>query len=305
MKKLRVEKREFIFIFKALISSMGYPVLTPSEANPYEAESICSVLYHRRAETGVTHVVSEDTDVVVYSAPLLRRVSTTTTTTTTTKTMMTVTDPVKVRTGLGLNDREFLDFCLLCGTDFTDRLPLLVLVLFFFFFFERRKLIETTFCDRLGPTKALGLIRKYGSIESIFERDENVRSRYFGGGDDQGGYERWLETVESARRIFLELPRLDEVVRQGEVVNFFPSEDKDEAEAVLLLSSRWFDKKRERKKELVELKRRFGITVDEDEEDVDDDDELVLASMRRQDDFLASIWLSEQGEEEEDDEEES
>lgn len=105
---------------------MGYPILTPSPSNPFEAESICSLLYHESSLTGVTHVVSEDTDVLVYSAPLLRRITTAEVGMQEKKKKkgyeMSVTDPVVVREGLGLNREEFTDWCLMCGTDFTERI---------------------------------------------------------------------------------------------------------------------------------------------------------------------------------------
>lgn len=103
---------------------MGYPILTPSPSNPHEAESICSLLYHHHSLTSITHVVSEDTDVLVYSAPLLRRISTIEGERKRKGYEMSVTDPGVVREGLGLGEREFVDWCLLCGTDFTDRIPL-------------------------------------------------------------------------------------------------------------------------------------------------------------------------------------
>jgi 5'-3' exonuclease len=108
---------------------MGYPILTPSSHNPFEAEAICSLLYHMSSLTGVTHVVSEDTDVLVYSAPLLRRITTSEVGAQERLKKkkgfeMSITDPEIVREGLGLSKTEFVDWCLLCGTDFTERVPL-------------------------------------------------------------------------------------------------------------------------------------------------------------------------------------
>ncbi|GAA5911240.1 uncharacterized protein JCM6883_001953 [Sporobolomyces salmoneus] len=255
---------------KDLIAAMGYPVLTPSSSNPFEAESICSLLYHSRSLTGITHIVSEDTDVLVYSAPLLRRITTSEGNGFEKKTKkgyeMSVTDPEEVRRGLGLERREFTDWCLLCGTDFTERLPL------------------------LGPSKALGLIREHGSIEAVFE-DARLRAKYFPPSppppapstderdndldsaptielvDSHTKYREYIETVKDARRIFLELPELGDVIREAEALNVLNDEEarhrvSEEAKEELewIVSSEWFAKKEERKEELETLKRRFGIS---------------------------------------------
>ena len=106
---------------------MGVPTITSSSSNPYEAESICSLLYHQSL---VTHVISEDTDVLVYDAPLLRRVTTLELEDQPKKRVgyeMSITHPGDVREGLGFEGERgremFVDWCLLCGTDFTERLP--------------------------------------------------------------------------------------------------------------------------------------------------------------------------------------
>lgn len=71
-------------------------------------------------------MVSEDTDVAVYGAPLLRRLSTRRSslpsTTVDSARMMNVLDPTILREDLGLTREEFVDFALLCGTDFTERM---------------------------------------------------------------------------------------------------------------------------------------------------------------------------------------
>ncbi len=99
------------------------PYLLPPPSSPTEAESLCSTL----CALGLADfVVSEDTDVTVYGAPLLRQVGTSQYVTKTKRgdrqKGMNVLDPVKVRKGLGMTRAMFVDFCLLCGTDFTERL---------------------------------------------------------------------------------------------------------------------------------------------------------------------------------------
>lgn len=97
----------------------------------------------------VDYVVTEDTDVTVYGAPLLRKISTKANVDAESQALsdateprvdiqeeggkngkgmgagkiMNVVDPVKVREALGMSQEMFVDFALLCGTDFTDRIP--------------------------------------------------------------------------------------------------------------------------------------------------------------------------------------
>lgn len=99
----------------------------------------------------VDYVVTEDTDVTVYGAPLLRKISTKKQANVDAESqalsdrtesrvevkeesgkngkgmgagkIMNVVDPVKVREALGMSKEMFVDFALLCGTDFTDRIP--------------------------------------------------------------------------------------------------------------------------------------------------------------------------------------
>lgn len=119
--------------------ALGVPFIKPSSDQPHEAEGICSTLYHQGL---VDYVVSEDTDVAVYGAPLLRKISTAQAPfEPVTETLnegytaavpdardlrssMNVLDPDKLRESLNMTREQFVDFALLCGTDFTERVPL-------------------------------------------------------------------------------------------------------------------------------------------------------------------------------------
>jgi len=102
-----------------LVAALGVPFLEPSPLDPHEAEGVCAAL----CTLGhADYVVSEDTDVAVYGAPLLRSVTVTPAGTgREAARSMSVLDPVRLREDLGLTNEEFVDFALLCGTDFTDR----------------------------------------------------------------------------------------------------------------------------------------------------------------------------------------
>ena len=82
---------------------------------------------------------------------------------------------VSVREALDLSPSAFLDFCILLGTDASERLHM------------------------VGPAKAYNLIRKYGSIEAILVNEPKVAAKV---------KEGWMDTVEAARNVFQDLPPL-------------------------------------------------------------------------------------------------
>lgn len=60
-------------------------------------------------------------------------------------------DPIIARQELGLSRKAFIDFCILCGTDFSGTI------------------------QGIGPHRALKAMRKYGSIEKLLE---NLDDKY-------------------------------------------------------------------------------------------------------------------------------
>lgn len=136
-----------------LVQILGVPYVQPSPDRPHEAEGLCATLYSLGL---VDFVCSEDTDVAVYGAPLIRRLGTSRANSKAfdpvaaeqgaveqgtvelevapratlagaplvSKTQMNVLDPFKLMEELRLSKEEFVDFALLCGTDFTERIPL-------------------------------------------------------------------------------------------------------------------------------------------------------------------------------------
>lgn len=133
------------YVRQRLIQALGIPFIKPTSDEPHEAEGICSTLYHQGL---VDYVVSEDTDVAVYGAPLLRKISTVPASgpaisqsaenptsassdvtalaplVTDLRSAMNVLDPERLRESLDMTKQQFVDFALLCGTDFTERVPL-------------------------------------------------------------------------------------------------------------------------------------------------------------------------------------
>lgn len=91
---------------------MGVPLAFTSSEVPQEAESYCSSLVF---STVADAVLSEDTDVLVYEAPLLRRIGAT-------SREGERIDGGYVRNQFGMDKAQWIDFCLLCGSDFTQRI---------------------------------------------------------------------------------------------------------------------------------------------------------------------------------------
>lgn len=90
---------------------------------------------------------------------------------------------------MDLSRASFVDFALLLGTDFSDRIP------------------------GVGPHRAIALIKKHGSIENIIE---NIK-----GHNPKGSREAYLHQVAQARQVFENLPPppLPDAVKQGQIDN--------------------------------------------------------------------------------------
>lgn len=121
--------------FKDFLINLGLPVIQARG----DGERVCSILCLKNL---VTAVYSDDSDNIAFCCPLLI----------TGKSQRNsegdLVFPECIRTDVilekfGWNSQQFLDFCILCGTDFNERIPL------------------------VGPKKAFGLIEKYGSIDGL------------------------------------------------------------------------------------------------------------------------------------------
>lgn len=92
---------------------MGVPLLKTTSDSAHEAEALGAVLYR----TGdVAAVFTEDTDVLLYDAPLVKNVVGRSKT-------PTLLHGKEVREALGFDQDAFIDLCLLCGSDFVQTIP--------------------------------------------------------------------------------------------------------------------------------------------------------------------------------------
>ena len=102
---------------------------------PGEAEKMCSKLF---LDGKVDAVLSEDSDVIAYGANLLSKLNTYQGT-------VVHIDYEKILEKLSLSRNEFLDFCIMCGTDYNSNIP------------------------KIGSATSYKKILKYKSIEKLKE----------------------------------------------------------------------------------------------------------------------------------------
>ncbi|KAG8216877.1 PIN domain-like protein [Butyriboletus roseoflavus] len=152
---------------KELLRTMGVPCIESS--GPFEAEALaCALVIHGHAD----YVVSEDTDVLVYEAPMLRGI-------TARESPIVVVHGEAIRTTLQLDRASYVDFALLLGTDFSQRIK------------------------NVGPNRALKFIREHGSIERVVEQENKYPPR-----EPVADY---LAQVGVARLVFQNLPPLPDI----------------------------------------------------------------------------------------------
>lgn len=150
---------------KEILTAMGIPCIDATGAVEGEALASSMVL------GGLAdYVASEDTDVLVYDAPLIKNISSR-------SDPLVVVSGADVRTSLELDRAAFVDFALLLGTDFSQRIK------------------------NLGPTNAYHFIRKHGTIEQILEAIE-TQPRY----TLKISRDVYLAQVQIAREVFGTLP---------------------------------------------------------------------------------------------------
>ncbi|KAN0131974.1 PIN domain-like protein [Lactarius tabidus] len=151
---------------KNVLHAMGIPCIDTS--GPYEAEALASSLVLNGC---ADYVASEDTDVLVYGAPLLRNI------TSKEKPLLLISGP-EVRSALSLDAAAFVDFAILLGTDFAPRIR------------------------NIGPRRALQYIHKYGTIEGILREEKQYVPRAC------VPLRPYLRSIRDARNVFVNLPPL-------------------------------------------------------------------------------------------------
>ncbi|KAJ7089175.1 PIN domain-like protein [Mycena belliarum] len=147
---------------KELLRAMGIPCMDTT--GTYEAEALASSLV---INGFADYVASEDTDVVVYEAPLIRNI-------TSRNSPLMMLSGLEIRTALQLDRSSFIDFALLLGTDFSQRIK------------------------NVGPSRALKFIRQHKSIERVIEAETKFAPRV--------SAPAYLAEVEIARMVFQTLP---------------------------------------------------------------------------------------------------
>ncbi|TBU38613.1 PIN domain-like protein [Dichomitus squalens] len=163
------------FESRQILRAMGIPCVESISA--FEGEALAASLV---VNGYADYVASEDMDVLVYDAPLLRNIASS-------QDPLFVVHPDEVRAALGLDQTRFVDFALLLGTDFSQRIK------------------------NIGPARALAFMRQHGSIERILEQESKYPLRMPVG--------MYLEQISLARKVFQTLPPPpDETVfQQGQV----------------------------------------------------------------------------------------
>ncbi|KAF9268547.1 PIN domain-like protein [Marasmius fiardii PR-910] len=164
---------------KELLIAMGVPCI--DSQGSFEAEAVASsIVLNGLAD----YVASEDTDVLIYGAPLLRNISNRR------EPLLSFPPSTEIQNLLGLTSREMLiDFALLLGTDFTKRIK------------------------NVGPARALKLMRTYKSIERVLESEEvkKIKERYSSSStsaavEEGGTHSEYLNEVEAGREVFRTIP---------------------------------------------------------------------------------------------------
>ena len=169
---------------KDILQAMGIPCIHAADAT--EAEALASAIVHKGL---ADFVATEDTvrkqhlkeisrnlylfifsflkDVLVYEVPMIKNI-------TSRVEPLVIVSGAEVRAELALDRNAFIDFALLLGTDFSQRIT------------------------NVGPTRAYKFIKNHGSIERITE----VETKY----EPKVPLEDYLAEVELGRLVYKTLP---------------------------------------------------------------------------------------------------
>lgn len=160
-----------------LCRHFGVPVMvTGSDGDMHEGEALASAL----VRGGYADMVAtEDSDVLLYQVPLLRGLS---------NMSLELIDTSRVYASLFPNAAQpymsFLEFALLCGTDFNRTVP------------------------GIGPTRAAKLIAEHATIQAALDAHKGKYAP-----PDQLAMDAYLAELDDARAIFLNLPSVHSLAR--------------------------------------------------------------------------------------------
>ncbi|KAK1218601.1 hypothetical protein PQX77_018717 [Marasmius sp. AFHP31] len=154
---------------KEILKAMGVPCVDVEGS--FEAEAVASSL----VLNGVADfVASEDTDVLVYGAPLIRNISNR-------REPLSFVSGADIQAALEMSREMFIDFALLLGTDFTQRIK------------------------NVGPARALKFIRTHGTIEKIVETETKYPTSI--------PLDEYFQQIDAGRTVFQTLPPVPEFER--------------------------------------------------------------------------------------------
>lgn len=213
--KIEHKKRQIVQIGPddfALTKKMFDILEVPWYQAPMEAETMCSDLCKRGL---VDAVLSEDTDVLAYGAPVfLSKIETD-------SDCCVLINYQHLLNTLELTSEQFLDMCIMCGTDYNKNIP------------------------KIGPDRSYNLIKKYGTIEEVgrqakldisilnhhrgrqlfmeYLRDDLVKIRYCGRPDFS-----IFEQFVTENNINVNLNKMRNIYTQNNMVFIDDSEETEE-----------------------------------------------------------------------------
>ena len=152
-------KKHHIDDIKQLFDLMGISYIHPEgEAEAYASE-LCRIGY-------VDYVVTEDMDTLVYGCPrMIRNCLDKTIKRNDVVSIITLED---ILTNFGMNMKEFVDMCILCGCDYCPTIPKVGTVRSFNYIKNYKnieKLIESKKCNNIPEE----FIKKYNNSRKLFE----------------------------------------------------------------------------------------------------------------------------------------
>lgn len=130
LSQLIVIKKSHIEESKELLEKSGIPYCTA----PEDAEKYCAFLQKNGL---VDYTVTDDTDASTFGCPIILKTSI--------NKNITEINTDMILQKFEMTQDSFVDFCILCGCDYTDPIP------------------------QIGPVTAFNLIKKHGSIEEILK----------------------------------------------------------------------------------------------------------------------------------------